>query len=140
MTQQELETYHEHAFDAFCKKIIKHAAADAYRAMKRHGRMEMDVGDQLEYYITKLPSNDSYVCYSRTYYVETIAVQVNDRMIGEALQYIVPSKRSVLLLSYFAGYSDKDIARMLGITSASVARRKQAALDRLRELMEANNG
>ena len=37
-------------------------------------------------------------------------------------------------------YSDKDIARVLGITSASVARRKKSALDRLRELMEANNG
>ena len=61
-------------------------------------------------------------------------------MIGEALQFIVPSKRAVLLLSYFAGYSDKDIARVLGITSASVARRKKSALDRLRELMEANNG
>ena len=140
MTQQELEIYHEHAFDAFCKKIIKHAAADAYRAKKRQGQLEMDVGDQLEYYIAKIPSNDSYMCYSKTYYVESIAVQVNDRMIGEALQFIVPSKRAVLLLSYFAGYSDKDIARVLGITSASVARRKKSALDRLRELMEANNG
>ena len=102
--------------------------------------MEQDVGDPLEVYLRKVQSTDSYTLYSRTYYVKSIPVQVNDRTLGEALQYIFPNKRAVLLLSFFKGYSDQDIARVLGITSTSVARRKKAALDRLRELMEASNG
>lgn len=140
MTEQELHTYHEHAFDAFCKKIIKHAAADAYRAKSRQSRMEVDVGDSLERYISRLQSDDNYIFYSRTYHVKSIPITVKDRMLGEALQYIVPNKRAVLLLSFFGGYNDIDISRLLGISLTSVARRKSSALIRLRALLEVMNG
>lgn len=53
-------------------------------------------------------------------------------MIGEALQFIVPSKRAVLLLSYFAGYSDKDTLdhqRLCG-TREKICTGSSAGIDR----------
>ena len=61
-------------------------------------------------------------------------------MLGEALHYILPNKRAVLLLSFFGGYNDIDISRLLGISLTSVARRKSSALIRLRALLEVMNG
>ena len=74
--------------------------------------------------------------YSRTYYVKEQPIVVRDKNLGEALQYIIPQKRAVILLSYFAGYNDTEVANILGVSPTSIARRKKSALLRLRELLE----
>lgn len=136
MTQTELQTYHEYAFDAFCKKVIKHAAADAHRERRKQKRMELDIDQTMIAYIHSIQTQDTYSPYTRTYYVKDLPIVVKDKQLGDALQFIVPCKRAVLLLSYFSGYNDSEIAQLLGISSTSVARRKRSGLIRLRELME----
>ncbi len=136
MTQEELQEYHEHAFDAFCKKVIKHAAADAHRENKKQQRIDLDIDDPMVAYIHSIQTHDTYTLYSRTYHVKNRPIVVKDRQLGEALQYIIPNKRAVLLLCFFAGYNDTEVAQILGISPTSVARRKRSGLIRLRELME----
>lgn len=136
MTQAELQTYHEHSFDAFCKKVIKHALADAHREKRKQIRSELNIDDPMVAYIHSIQTHDTYSLYGSTFYVKNLTIHVRDKHLGEALQYIIPNKRSVLLLSYFAGYTDTEIANILGVTPTTVARRKQSGLIRLRELME----
>ena len=136
MTEIELQEYHEHAFDAFCKRVIRNAAVDAFRASKRKQKREVDIDDPMIAYIHSIQTHDTYSLYSRTYYVKNQAITVRDKHIGEALQYIIPQKRAVVLLSYFAGYNDTEVANILGVSPTSIARRKKSALLRLRELLE----
>lgn len=139
MTQEELITYHEHSFDAFCKKAIRYASADAHRERKKQQRMEVDIDDPMVAYIDSIQTHDAYTLYSRVYYVKNQAICVRDRNLGEALQYIIPKKRDVILLSFFAGYNDSEVARIMKISPTSVARRKASGIARLRELLEVRN-
>lgn len=84
---------------------------------------------------TSLYHEDHYGQYCRAYYVHNIIVEVHNEEIGEAIQYIMPHKRAVLLLSYFLNYSDTEIAHELKISCTTVARRKNAALNELRILL-----
>lgn len=136
MTEIELQEYHVHAFDAFCKRVIRNAAVDAFRKSKRKQKVEMDIDDPMIAYIHSIQTHDSYTLYSRTYYVKDQPIVVRDKNLGEALQYIIPQKRAVILLSYFAGYNDTEVANILGVSPTSIARRKKSALLRLRELLE----
>lgn len=136
MTEIELQEYHVHAFDAFCKRVIRNAAVDAFRKTKRKQKVEMDIDDPMIAYIHSIQTHDTYTLYSRTYYVKEQPIVVRDKNLGEALQYIIPQKRAVILLSYFAGYNDTEVANMLGVSPTSIARRKKSALLRLRELLE----
>lgn len=136
MTEIELQEYHEHAFDAFCKRVIRNAAVDAFRASKRRQKREVDIDDPMIAYIHPIQTHDTYSLYSRTYYVKNQAIIVRDKHLGEALQYIIPQKRAVILLSYFAGYNDTEVANILGISPTSISRRKKSALLHLRELLE----
>ena len=136
MTEIELQEYHVHAFDAFCKRVIRNAAVDAFRKTKRKQKVEMDIDDPMIAYIHSIQTHDTYTLYSRTYYVKDQPIVVRDKNLGEALQYIIPQKRAVILLSYFAGYSDTEVANILGVSPTSIARRKKSALLRLRELLE----
>ena len=51
MTELELQEYHEHAFDAFCKRVIRNASVDALRASRRKQKTEMDIDDPMVAYI-----------------------------------------------------------------------------------------
>ena len=136
MTEIELQEYHVHAFDAFCKRVIRNAAVDAFRKAKRKQKIEMDIDDPMIAYIHSIQTHDTYTLYSRTYYVKEQPIVVRDKNLGEALQYIIPQKRAVILLSYFVGYNDTEVANILGVSPTSIARRKKSALMRLRELLE----
>ena len=102
----------------------------------RKQKVEMDIDDPMIGYIHSIQTHDTYTLYSRTYYVKEQPIVVRDKNLGESLQYIIPQKRAVILLSYFAGYNDTEVANILGVSPTSIARRKKSALLRLRELLE----
>lgn len=135
MEQLEFQRYHEASFDAFCKKVIKTIVADYYRNTQQQGTAPHLSESIYSSLIESCVTTDRYSLYSRTFYVQDIAIDVHNEEIGEALQFIVPKKRSVLLLSYFMEYCDSDIAKILEVSVPTVARRKKAALSELRDLM-----
>ena len=96
----------------------------------------MDIDDPMIAYIHSIQTHNTYTLYSRRNYVKEQPIVVRDKNLGEALQYIIPQKRAVILLSYFAGYNDTEVANILGVSPTSIARRKKSALLRLRELLE----
>ena len=140
MTEIELQKYHVHAFDAFCKRVIKNASIDAKRLYWRNKEISSD-DEMLAKYVQSLRTADTYNlrAYEKIFYVNGIKIVVNDEALGEALKYIMPNKRAILLLSYFMDYRDSDIARLLKITSPTVSYRKKQALIQLKLLLEAKH-
>ena len=137
MNQIELEEYHEYSFDAFCKKAIRNFAVDAKRIYWKKTTVTSDE-DLWASYVKSLMTEDSYNLnkYEKIYYVNGVKVVVTNETVGEALKFIMPNKRAVLLLSFFMDYRDSDIARTLRITNSTVSYRKKQALKQLKVLLE----
>lgn len=137
MTQEELEQYHECSFDAFSKKTIRNLSVDAKRLYWRNIEISSD-DEMLAKYVKSLKTEDTYDlrAYEKIYYVNGIKVVVKDETVGEALKYIIPNKRAILLLSYFMDYRDSEIARTLRITNSTVSYRKKQAIKQLKVLLE----
>ena len=137
MNQIELEEYHEYSFDAFCKKAIRNLAVDAKRIYWKKTMMTSDE-ELLATYVKSIMTEDTYALnnYEKIYYVNGLKVVVTNETVGEALKFIMPNKRAVLLLSFFMDYRDSEIARTLRITNSTVAYRKKQALKQLKVLLE----
>lgn len=136
MNSQEFRKYQENRFDSFCRKVIRNACMDNRKSrMKREKRFSSLEAMQVEA-LELERVEDTYVTYSRTYKVKGIDVTITDERIGEAIQFIMPNQRAVLLLSFFKEYSDMDIARLMKISHKTVAYRKQMAMKKLRTLLE----
>ncbi|MBO5170038.1 MAG: hypothetical protein J6B70_04785 [Oscillospiraceae bacterium] len=137
MNQIELEEYHEYSFDAFCKKAIRNFAVDAKRIYWKKTTVTSDE-DLLASYVKSLMTEDTYALnnYEKIYYVNGLKVVVTNETVGEALKFIMPNKRAVLLLSFFMDYRDSEIARTLRITNSTVSYRKKQALKQLKVLLE----
>ena len=137
MKQDELELYHECSFDAFCKKAIRNLAVDAKRL---YWKKTMTTSDEelLATYVKSIMTEDTYALnnYEKIYYVNGLKVVVTNETVGEALKFIMPNKRAVLLLSFFMDYRDSEIARTLRITNSTVSYRKKQALKQLKMLLE----
>lgn len=137
MTLEEFRIYQEQTFDAFCKKTIRNESIDAHREMATRARQEVSMSGLNMGELLSLENDDLYHIDRTTYYVRNSTVHVDDPALGEALQYIVPQKRDILLLFYFLGYSDLQISRLLKLNVSTVRYRRCAALHRLKELLEA---
>ena len=137
MPQLDFFSFQERNFDVFCKKTINNLSTYAMRSYINSQKRNLTIDNCIIQEINSAQVEDDYHVYGRTFTVRGISLVVRDEVMGECIQFIPPDKRAVLLLSYFGEYSDTEIARILGISNATVIYRKKDALRRLRKLMEA---
>lgn len=135
MTLEQFYTYQEQTFDAFCKSVIHNESIDAFRELSY--RREHEIGfSALENHELFELASQNYERYRKTYSVLGYVVEVGDPGLGEILQYIPSQLRDIVLLSYFLGYTDLEIGKMLHTNRNTVHYRRMAALRRLRELLK----
>lgn len=63
-------------------------------------------------------------------------IEQTNRELSGALKLLMPKYRDPLLLSYFVGYSDAEIAKLLDVPVSTVGDRRRNAIRQLRERME----
>lgn len=136
MTHEQHTEYLVKSFDAFCRTVIHNEAINAHKRLAARAKKEIPLSALSHSELSNLLYEDCYHPYRKTYYVQGNPVHVHDQTLGEALQYLSPQRRDVILLTYFLDYSEADVARLLHISSPTVSNRKSAALKKLKELLE----
>ena len=139
MTREEYEERLVKSFDVFCRKVIRNAAIDIYRELERQREREKSFSDLSEDELESLSVTDTYDLYTKEYDILGETVIVRDIDLGEALQYIQPQIRNIVLMRYFLDMSNTEIADKLNISNSTVAYRLEAALKQLKEQMKAMN-
>ena len=90
----------------------------------------------LEMIFDSLITEDSYALETMMPFRVKEQVFVVTPHIGKALSYLQPKHRDILLLSYFAEWSDSKIARYLNLPVSTVNSRRNQALQQLKRIME----
>lgn len=70
-----------------------------------------------------------------SFFVGDTQFTIHNQKLGQALSYILKTKRDILLLYYFLGLSDTEIARRMKISKSTVQRRRVAAIKELKGFM-----
>ena len=140
MTREQFYTYLEQSLDSFIKTVARNKSIDILREYARQADRETPLSDLSPAEIAKRASvTDSYRLYSRPYQVRNYVVQVSDPVVGEALQYLTPQRREVILLYYFLELTDAEIGRLLHIDNTTAKYRRSSALKQLKKLVEDMN-
>ena len=63
-------------------------------------------------------------------------IRLKDMLLAEALNTLTERKRDVIMLSYFQGLSDADIARKLNLDRSTVNEHRKRSLELLKQMME----
>lgn len=135
MTLEQFYAYQEQTFDSFCKAVIRNESIDAFRELAYRREHEIEFSALSSKEISSLQVIDPYDTYKKTFFVHGYVLEVRDQSLGEALECIPSAQRDIVLLSYFLGYTDLDIGKLLNIKKSTVQYRRNAILRRMRLLM-----
>lgn len=113
MTPSSHERNKQHAFDSFCKKVLKHEARDHYDEMKRQREREVSFSELSAQEMEQLFTVDKYLATEQVFNVLGREVVVNNELIAEALRTLPERKRDIILLAYFLEMSDREIGETL---------------------------
>ena len=78
--------------------------------------------------------------YNRTWlHTDRFSICIYDPELAEAIRSLVPRQRNIILLCYFAEYSDRETGDILGLPVHVIRCGRQAALRKLKEMLTAIN-
>lgn len=138
MTVDDFYCYHEQNFDSFSKRVIKNIGIDLHNKQKALADVEVAFSALPKRDMDSLFTEDTYLLGAEgtTFFVLGTPITISDPL-GQALFFLPPQRREVLLLFFFADKSEPQIGHILNITAAAVNYRKKKALDTLRDILEA---
>ena len=129
----------EYAFHAFCKIVLRYAAINAWRDLKRKEAREISLDylmperffepSVMDRYFEKQDKLTIFLVFGKE-------VIVDNEQLAKALSRLPKLRRESLLLYYFVGYRDEAIGRLYGRCWSTINSRRNVALKQLRKEWE----
>ena len=127
MTEDQ-KLHKQYAFEDFMKTVLRNKARNIHKKLDIQEQREAVASNFDESIFDSLITEDSYALETMIPFCVKEQVFVVTLHIGNALSYLQPKYRDVLLLSYFAEWSDSKIARYLNLPVSTVNSRRNQAL------------
>lgn len=125
-----------HQFDRKCKLALKGELVDYIRHMDYLGKHEVILSELTERELESLSVIDEYDSEYFDFQALGYDIRLKDMLLAEALNALTERKRDVIMLSYFQGLSDADIARKLNLDRSTVNEHRKRSLELLKQMME----
>jgi len=136
MKPRNKEELTQQTFDSFCKKVLKRAALDFHREIKRRSKREVVFSDMSARDMAALSVTDEYFTDEFVFNVFGESIGVTDADLAEALNALPADKRDIVLMSFFFDMTDREIAERLNMARRTVAHYRKSTLRELRNLLE----
>lgn len=123
-------------FDQFVKTVLYNELRDYLRAIKAQSKKVTVFTDLPKAQLPKLAIWDDYPSDHHHYFVEGDDIIIDDDLLADALDKLPDVNRSIVLLAYCLGMSDRVIAERLKITRWKVQRLRTRSRAELRKRLE----
>ena len=131
-----LEEHKQHAFDAYCKRIVKNEATSVHREYQQQNSDEVLFSVLSEKELQQLQYMDQYAPDKQVFPLLDMQVEVLDGNLARALAALTPERRTIVMLAYLLDMTDPDIARLFRLNRTTVRSRRASILKELRKIME----
>lgn len=130
---QQDETSISKQFAAFCCRVLKNEAYNIYAEYSRRKKREKSLN---ELSISELLNMSMCDCYFKEVFnICGMQITISDYNLTEAINKLLPIERKIVLLSYFVGMTDKQIAETLNLTNWTAFRYRTSSLKKLKKSM-----
>ena len=139
MTLEQFYTYQEQTFDSYIATVIKNESKDAKKEIARRAEREITLSQLTKDELAMIAEEDNYNIESITFLVDGVTITIQDMLLGEAIASLPPQRREVILLSYFMGKKDPEIAKHLNIGEDAVFFRRSSTIQLLKKILAGMN-
>lgn len=130
------EEHKEHTFDSFCKRTLKNESSDYHRRMSVLRKHEIPLSELPKEVLAQFAVWDEYFKDTYRFEARGFEIFVADELLAEALKTLPQDRLEIVLLHYFLGMSDPEIATHLNLVRRTVAYRRTSSLQELKKFME----
>lgn len=126
------ETHIRHAFDSFCKKVVRNEALNIQKkyARFRQRQISMEILEQkglgTEFYYSEPNLNSS-----GSFIVLGIKIFISNEELANAIAALPSLRQEIVLMFFFIGLNDREIGDIIGKSLGSVWYQRQVALEEL---------
>ena len=134
----ELESHYrhkQHTFDVFCKRTVKHEAANAFRQIHRQQNRFVSLSELSDDAYGELATYDLYPWEYTSFPVDGDVILIRDDRLADALTTLPKRFRDILLMYWFLELADREIGKRLSLSRRTVNNRRQQAYELLKRLM-----
>lgn len=136
MNTKSYEQHKKHAFDCYCKKIIKNEARNIYKEIKCKKEREISLDQITTKDIDKISILPEYRFEEFCVRCKEEIIRINNEDIMENIANLPDKQRSIIIFSYCFDMSDREIAEELNLVRRTVSRYRNKALMNLRKSLE----
>ena len=141
MEPNSREFYKQCAFQKFCNTVLHNEACDTHRELRRHRAKEVTFSDMTLDEARQLHTFDEYF---KRETVETVfekaGKKITPKLLLEAIRTLPEEKRKAILLYYFEGMNDTEIAELFNTSRSTIQYRRTSSFERLRKYLESDKG
>ena len=133
------EFYKQCAFQKFCNTVLHNEACDAHRELHRHKAREVTFSDLPLDEARQLHTFDEYFKRETAETVfEKAGKKITPKLLLEAIRTLPEEKRKAVLLYYFEGMNDTEIAKLFNTSRSTIQYRRTSSFEKLRKYLEEN--
>lgn len=123
-------------FLSYCRKAIVNARTDVLRECSRRRKREVLFCDMRTHDLERLSGWQDIPDSETVFDVAGKRIGVSDEDLADALNALPETEQAIVLLSYFAGWSDNRIGNDIGCPRSTVQSRRIRALNVLQKALE----
>lgn len=134
------EAFNEVTFEAYVKSAIDKSILKERLKKAKRSQSEQSYSMLTDGMLYELCQEDVGISQvergCQIFRVRSIDISVYSEKLGQALSYLMPRDREIILLYFFVGARTKAIAHMMNIDPTTVRRHRKAAIRKLRSFLE----
>lgn len=140
MISQEEKQALVNMFCAYCRRTLRNARTDILRRNARGLKRETLFSDMSADELNRLEAPEVVLCEEVVFDVLGYEVVVCDAELADAIRTLEEADQAIILLYYFADWTDRRIAMAMGLPRSTVQLRRTKALRSLRAHLEEVTG
>ncbi len=124
------------AFQKFCNTVLHNEACDAHKELHRHKAKEITFSDLTLEEARQLHTFDEYFKGETAF--ERAGKKITPKLLLEAIRTLPEEKRKAVLLYYFEGMNDTEIAELFNTSRSTIQYRRTSSFELLKKYLEEN--
>lgn len=128
-----------HQFDCFVKTVLYNELRKYMNEIKAHGKRVTVFTELPTAQLPSLAVWDDYPSDHHHYVVQEDDIIIDDDLLADALDKLSDTNRSIILLAYCLGMSDRMISERLNLARRQVQRLRIRSREELRKRLEMKN-
>lgn len=123
-------------YDSYAKTVMRNQCRNVIKLKRRRQQKEMVATEKMQYLFEEQPHEDIYPSEHLVLFGDNYTCVITSEKLYQAMMCLPEGQKAVLILDFWYGWTDRQIAAQLGITVRSVYNRRQKAFDSIRKYYE----